>query len=475
MYSWPDDILDSSMTLRLFDTYTRDLRDFEPLDPAEVRVYACGPTVYNYAHIGNLRTYLFEDVMRRVLEFNGYKVRHVMNITDVGHLVSDADTGEDKMEIGSQRTGKSAWEIAEEYTQAFKDDLWQLSILEPTIWCKATDHIAEQIEMIRLIEARGFAYRTSDGIYFDTSNLPDYGYLARLDVRGLQAGARVERGAKRNITDFALWKFSPLGQRRQMEWDSPWDVGFPGWHIECSAMSVKYLGNFFDIHCGGEDHVPIHHTNEIAQTEASHGTRLANFWLHGHFLLVENTKMAKSAGEFLRMQSLIDRGYDPLAYRYFCMGAHYRAKLSFTWEALDAAQSALQRLRKAVYEWGEPQKADADYLAEFKELVNNDLNMPRALALVWDLVKSDLPAPLKKATVMQFDRVLGLRLAEWQPADEIIPEKIIALVDRRQTARAEKRWKDADRLRNQVRQAGYEIEDTPNGPRVRPWQPRLET
>jgi cysteinyl-tRNA synthetase len=451
------------------------LRDFEPLDPAEVRVYACGPTVYNYAHIGNLRTYLFEDVLRRALEFNGYTVRHVMNITDVGHLVSDADTGEDKMEVGSRRAGKSAWEIAEEYTQAFKHDLSQLNVLKPAIWCKATDHISEQIEMIKLIEAKGFTYCTSDGIYFDTSHLSDYGYLARLDVRGLQAGARVQRGEKRNITDFALWKFSPPNQKRQMEWDSPWGVGFPGWHIECSAMSAKYLGNFFDIHCGGEDHIPVHHTNEIAQTEACHGRRLANFWLHGHFLLVENTKMAKSAGEFLRMQSLIDRGYDPLAYRYFCMGAHYRAKLSLTWEALDAAHSALQRLRKAAYEWGAPEKADVDYLAAFKEHVNNDLNMPRALALVWDLVKSDLPAPIKKATLLQFDRVLGLRLAEWQPAEKIIPEEIIALVDQRQTARSEKRWKDADRLRDQVRQAGYDIEDTPNGPRVRPLQPRLET
>ena len=244
-------------------------------------MYACGPTVYNYAHIGNLRTYLFEDVLRRVLEFNGFKVKHVMNITDVGHLVSDSDTGEDKMEVGSRRTGKSAWEIAGEFAQAFKDDLSQLNIIEPTIWCKATDHISEQIEMIRLIEAKGLAYRTSDGIYFDTSHSPDYGYLARLDVHGLQAGARVERGEKRNITDFALWKFSPPDQKRQMEWDSPWSVGFPGWHIECSAMSAKYLSDFFDIHCGGEDHIPVHHTNEIAQTEACHGTHLANFWMQG--------------------------------------------------------------------------------------------------------------------------------------------------------------------------------------------------
>ncbi|MGH7927954.1 MAG: cysteine--tRNA ligase, partial [Candidatus Binatia bacterium] len=333
------------MTLRLFDTYTRDLRDFEPLDSAQVRMYCCGPTVYNYAHIGNLRTYVFEDVLQRVLEFNGYKVNHVVNITDVGHLVSDADTGEDKMEIASRRTGKSAWEIAVEYTKAFKDDLSRLNIVEPTIWCKATEHIPEQIEMIHCIEAKGLTYRTSDGIYFDTSRVADYGRVARLDASGLQAGARVERGEKRNITDFALWKFSPLGQKRQMEWKSPWGVGFPGWHIECSAMSAKYLGTFFDIHCGGEDHVPVHHTNEIAQTEACHGTRLANFWMHGHFLLLEDAKMAKSSGEFLRMQSLVDRGYDPLAYRYFCMGAHYRAKLSFRWEALDGAQTALERLR----------------------------------------------------------------------------------------------------------------------------------
>jgi cysteinyl-tRNA synthetase len=268
-----------------------------------------------------------------------------MNITDVGHPMSDADTGEDKMEVGSRRTGKSAWEIAADYTEAFRDDLFQLNILDPMIWYRATEHIPEQIEMIRCIEAKGLTYRTSDGIYFDTSKASSYGHLARLDASGLQVGARVEHGEKLNITDFALWKFSPFDQRRQMEWESPWGVGFPGWHIQCSAMSAKYLGTFFDIHCGGEDHVAVHHTNEIAQTEIYHGTRLANFWMHGHFLLLEDAKMAKSRGEFLRMQSLIDRGYDALAYRYFCLGAHYRAKLSFTWEAFDATATALQRLR----------------------------------------------------------------------------------------------------------------------------------
>jgi cysteinyl-tRNA synthetase len=455
------------MTLRLFDTYTRSLRDFEPLDPAGVRLYACGPTVYDYAHIGNLRTYIFEDILRRVLEFNGYKVKHVMNITDVGHLVSDADTGEDKMELGARRAGKSAWEIADFYTHEFKQDLIRLNILEPTIWCKATDHITEQIEMIRCIEAKGFTYLTSDGIYFDTSHLADYGHLARLDTSGLRAGARVDKGEKRNPTDFALWKFSPPDQKRQMEWDSPWGVGFPGWHIECSAMSAKYLGPFFDIHCGGEDHVPVHHTNEIAQTEACHGTRLANFWMHGHFLLFEQAKMAKSAGDFLRTESLIDQGYDPLAYRYFCMGAHYRAKLSFTWEALGAAATALQRLRAISYDWGQPGEADPTYIDRFKEQINEDLNMPRALAVVWELVKDDLPRATKKATLLQFDRVLGLRLAEWQPEEEVVPDEILALVDERQKARTEKRWKDADALREQMRRAGYEIEDTPKGPKIK--------
>ena len=455
------------MPLRLYDTYTRSLRDFQPLHPTEVGLYTCGQTVYDYAHIGNLRTYLFEDILRRILEFNGYTVRHVMNITDVGHLVSDADTGEDKMEKGSRRAGQSAWEIAKLYTQAFKNDLRHLNILEPTIWCKATDHIAEQIATIRCIEDKGFTYRTSDGIYFDTSKLTDYGYLARLDIEGLQAGARVDMGEKRNPTDFALWKFSPPGHQRQMEWDSPWGVGFPGWHIECSAMSAKYLGTYFDIHCGGEDHISVHHPNEIAQTQACHGTRLANFWLHGYFVMRDEAKMAKSAGEFLRLQALIDRGTDPLAYRFFCLGAHYRARLNFTWESLDGAATALNRLRGTMSEWGPPGTTDRDYADKFTAHVNDDLNTPRAVALTWELVKSGLPDSTKKATLLHFDKVFGLRLAEWQPAEDSVPDEIAALAQQRQQARAEKRWGDADALRDQIIAAGYEIEDTPQGPRVK--------
>jgi len=423
--------------------------------------------VYNYSHIGNLRTYVFEDVLRRVLEFNGYRVQHIMNITDVGHLVSDADEGEDKMEKGSRRTGRSAWEIAEEYSEAFRKDLRLLNIYEPGVWCKATDHIQEQIEFIQCIEANGFTYRTSDGIYFDTSKLEDYGYMARLDVEGLQAGARIDMGEKKHPTDFALWKFSPSGEKRQMEWDSPWGVGFPGWHIECSAMSAKYLGTFFDIHCGGEDHINVHHTNEIAQTEACHGTRLANFWMHGYFLQFDAERMSKSSGDFLRLQTLFERGYDPLAYRFFCLSALYRVKLTFSWEGLDGAATSLERMRQAAYDWGAPGNVDEDFMEKFSATINEDLNMPRAMAVAWELARSDLPPSTKKATLLAFDQIFGLGLGEWKPVEEEVPAEILELVQQRQQARSDKRWKDADALRYQIGEAGYEIEDTPNGARVK--------
>jgi cysteinyl-tRNA synthetase len=455
------------MTLHLFDTYTRTVREFQPLNPPEVGLYTCGPTVYDFAHIGNLRTYVFEDLLRRVLAFNGYTVKHVMNITDVGHLTSDADSGEDKMEKGARRTGKTAWEIAEFYTAAFQQDLTRLKILEPVVWCRATDHITEQIEMIRCIEEKGFTYQTADGIYFDTARLPDYGIMARLDLEGLQAGARIEMGEKRRPTDFALWKFSPPGQQRQMEWDSPWGRGFPGWHIECSAMSARYLGEYFDIHTGGEDHIPVHHTNEIAQTQACHGTRLANFWMHGYFLQLDGEKMAKSSGEFLRLQVLIDKGYDPLAYRFFCLSANYRAKLTFSWEGLDGAARALDRLRTAAYELGTPGSPDEDMMDRFCAAINNDLNLPVAVSLAWDVLKSSLPAPVKKATLLEFDRVFGLGLGEWQPREEEVNEAMASLLEERRKARAEKRWKDADAIRDQIASAGYEVLDTPEGPKLK--------
>ncbi len=452
--------------LQLYDNFTRTLRPFAPLhEGGAVGMYTCGPTVYDYQHIGNYRTFLFEDVLRRVLEWNGYRVRHVMNITDVGHLTSDADTGEDKMEKGARRTGKSAWEIAQLYTDAFVADLKLLNIEDPVVLCRATDHIAEQVAFIADIEKNGFAYRTSDGVYFDTSKQPDYGYLARLDVKGQEAGKRVDLGEKRHPSDFALWKFSAPGEKRQMEWDSPWGRGFPGWHIECSAMAQKYLGDFFDIHCGGEDHIPVHHTNEIAQTEARVGTRLANFWLHGYFLLSNDAKMAKSAGEFLRIAYLVERGYDPLAYRYLCLTAHYRGQLNFTWDALDAAAVALDRMRNGVFAVRDAGTATPEpgLLERFTNDINDDLNLPRALAVAWETLRGDLAPAVKRATLLAFDAVLGLKLAEWTPPRETAPDAVTALAEARLAARRAKNWADADRLRAELHAAGWEMEDRPEG------------
>jgi cysteinyl-tRNA synthetase len=455
------------MNLRFYDTYTRSLREFQPVQSDAVGLYACGPTVYDYAHIGNLRTYIFVDLVRRTLEYQGYQVNHVMNITDVGHLTSDADSGDDKMTLGSLRTGKTAWEIAEQYTAAFKHDLTLLNIKPPVTWCRATDYIAQQIEFIRELERKGFTYQTGDGIYFDTSLQPDYGCLARLDQSGLQAGMRVEMGEKKHHCDFALWKFSAQVGERQMEWNSPWGVGFPGWHIECSTMSAAHLGEYFDIHCGGEDHVAVHHSNEIAQTEARYGTRLANFWLHGAFLKSNDAKMSKSDGAFLRLQSLLDQGIDPLAYRYLCLSAHYRSQLNFTDQALQSAVNGLDRLRMSVYKLGEPGDASDEYIQRFQTELNNDLNMSRALAVVWELLKSDLPNATKKATAISFDTVLGLGLSAWVPGEIELPEQIASLLKLRESARAEKRWSDSDLLRAQIRELGYDIDDSVLGQKVR--------
>jgi cysteinyl-tRNA synthetase len=454
------------MQLHLYDTWQRELRPFAPISPDHVGLYCCGPTVYDYAHIGNLRTYIFEDLLRRVLEFNGFAVRHVVNITDVGHLVSDGDDGEDKMEKGSRRTGESAWAIAARYTDAFLADMRALGLREPTLWCRATEHLPEQIDFIAELERKGYTYRTDDGIYFDTSRQDDYGYLARLQREGLQAGIRVAYGEKRHASDFALWKFSPRDAQRQMEWDSPWGRGFPGWHIECSAMAAKYLSPWFDIHCGGEDHIAVHHSNEIAQSQACHGTRLANFWLHGAFLQLDDAKMSKSSGDFLRLQSLIDNGVEPLAYRYLCLTAHYRRQLNFSWQALAGAQSALDRLRKLRSDWPSGGTAAPDWLEAFRQEINHDLNLPRALAVTWALVRSELAAADKRATLDAFDAVLGLDLAAWQAPAATLPPEIAALVASRETARHHRQWAEADALRAELAAQGYHIEDGQQGTRV---------
>jgi cysteinyl-tRNA synthetase len=374
------------------------------------------------------------------------------------------------MEKGARRTGKSAWEIAALYTDAFIADMKALNIEDPAVLCRATDHIAEQVAFIADLERNGFTYRTSDGIYFDTAKQPGYGHLARLDREGLEAGKRVDVGEKRLPTDFALWKFSPAGQMRQMEWESPWGKGFPGWHIECSAMAQKYLGDFFDIHCGGEDHIPVHHTNEIAQTEARVGTHLANFWMHGYFLLANDAKMAKSAGGFLRVATLVERGYDPLAFRYLCLTGHYRTQLNFTWDALDAAQTGLERMRNGFHALPADAFARPDnaLVERFGDEINDDLNLPRALAVAWEGLRGDLAPAVKRATLAKLDEVLGLGLVQWRPPEVDVPANARALADARSAARKARDYAAADRLRGELAQLGWEMEDTPDGYRLKP-------
>jgi cysteinyl-tRNA synthetase len=458
------------MRLYLYNTLTRQKEEFTPIRPGEVGMYTCGPTVYNFAHIGNLRTYLFEDVLKRVLAFNGYKVNHVMNITDVGHLTGDRDMGEDKLESRSRREGKSAWDIAEFYTHAFKQDISRLNILDPTIWCKATDSIPEQIDLIRILEQKGFTYKTGDGIYFDTARFPEYAKLSSQNLDALQEGARVEKNPeKRSATDFALWKFSPAGARRQMEWDSPWGIGFPGWHIECSAMSMKFLGDQLDIHCGGIDHVDIHHTNEIAQSEAATDRKFFNFWMHGAFLNIQGgKKMAKSEENFLTLENaLIKRGIPPLAYRFAAFLTHYRKPMEYSDESIQAAKNGLEHLCNQIREVGKggavPAGAPSSAFCEkFLEAINDDLNMPRAMAVIQEMLKSAMPNAEKHATILDFDRVLGLDLDQVDKPQEIPPE-VRKLVAARRTAREAKNWAESDRLRDEIQKRGYTVKDTREG------------
>jgi len=454
------------MNILLYDTYSRTKREFKPIQEGKVGLYCCGPTVYNYAHLGNLRTYIFEDVLRRTLESYGYSVRHVMNITDVGHLISDADDGEDKMEKGAARTGKTAHEIAEIYTTAFISDLKALNIKLPDICCRATDHIAEQIEYIVDIEKKGYTYTTSDGVYFDTSLLDNYGFLARLDTKGLISGARVEVGEKKQGTDFALWKFSPKDEVRQMEWESPWGKGFPGWHIECSAMAAKYLGPLFDIHCGGKDHIPIHHSNEIAQSTARFNSKTANYWMHGYFLQTKNIKMSKSNEDFIRMETLYERRFDPLAFRMVCLMAHYRSDITFTWEILENANTALNRLRAAYYRLESGGEVNHEYVNQFLEHIYNDLNTAQAMSVVWELIKSSVSGNNKKATLDYFDFVLGLNLSNWKPEKEEVSEDLNKMLELRNRARQERNYAEADRIRDDLIERGYEISDTAEGAKL---------
>ena len=462
--------------LVLYNTLTRTKEPFAPLEPGRVRIYSCGPTVYNRQHLGNLRTYLFPDLLNRTLRYFGYPVRHVINITDVGHLTSDADSGDDKMEKAARETQTSAWEIAAKWTAVFRADLAKLHFREPDVWCKATDHIPQQIEMIRALEAKGFTYRTGDGIYFDTAKDPHYGELARLDLAAQAASGRIEHASeKRNPSDFALWKLSPPSAQRQMEWDSPWGRGFPGWHIECSAMSVEYLGKTFDIHTGGADHIPVHHPNEIAQSENALGVRpWVRYWMHTGWLMFEGEKISKSTGgSVLNLDELIAKGFEPLAFRYFALGGHYRQQLTFSDEAMRGAQSAWGRLvRHAAELRGDAShggQAEAEALrARFREALADDLNAPRALAVTWEVVRSDALGGREKWSLLrEFDAVLALGLAEAKPQVQETDAKIDALVAERDAARAAKDWKRADELRAELRALGIELVDSPQGTRWR--------
>ena len=460
--------------MKLYNTLTRSVEELAPLNAPEVTVYTCGPTVYDYAHIGHWFTYIRWDLLIRTLQASGMQPKWVMNITDVGHLVSDADEGEDKLEKGARREGKTAWEVAEFYTKDFLDEMRSLNIQEPTHLTKATDHIAEQIELIQKLEAKGFTYVIDDGVYYDTSKFPKYGDFARLDIEEQQAGARVEYNRqKRNPTDFALWKFSPKDQQRDMEWDSPWGKGFPGWHIECSAMSMKYLGETLDIHTGGIDHIPVHHTNEIAQSEAVTDKTFANMWLHSNHVLIEGEKISKSLGNGIRLKDITERGISLEAFRLHVLESHYRSQSKFSWESLEAASNRLASYRQmADQQWqarddGTITAVDLDAAtSQILAALQDDLNTPLVLAALSGLGNaidtSGISTSSQDAFVQfltRIDALLGLHLSE---SNDITDEQKQLIVER-EAARAAKDWAKSDELRGQLTEQGIGLRDTPTG------------
>jgi len=463
--------------LVLYNTRTRSKQVFEPLEAGHARVYTCGPTVYAPQHIGNLRSQLLGDILKRALLAQGYRVTHVINITDVGHLTDDADAGEDKIERAAAKQGMTAREIADQYTEQWLRDRAKVGCLPPEVLCKATEHIAEQIALVEALERRGFSYRIEDGIYFDTSKFPRYAEFGRLDLEAQAGEGRIgDVPGKRNPADFALWKFAAPGVRRQQEWDSPWGRGFPGWHTECSAMSRRYLGKQFDIHTGGVDHIGVHHTNEIAQSECADDVHpWVRFWLHGEFLDFRGEKMSKSVGNLCVLDDLIERGIAPLAFRYFSLQAHYRQQQTFTDEAIESADTGYDRLVAHAAELreaeGEPEESRLEPLRErFWDAVRDDLNAPRALAVSWEAVRSEGLAPAERwALLREFDDFLGLDLRNAIPRSQTSESdpRIDALVAEREAARARRDFAEADRIRDALAAEGVAIEDTPDGPRWR--------
>ena len=456
------------MDIYFYNTLTRQKEKFKPIDENEVRIYSCGPTVYKDATIGNMRTNIMQDILRRVLRYNGYKLKHAMNITDVGHLVSDGDEGEDKMLKSAREEHKTPLEIAEHYTKLFFDDLKALNIETPEIICKATDHIPEMLKYVEKLVENGYAYETSTAIYFDISKLDKYPILSNIKLDDQKAGARVDVDTeKRNPYDFALWIKAP--ENHLMKWDIHWGPSYPGWHIECSSMGQKYLGEQFDIHTGGIDLIPTHHENEIAQSKGACGKIPANYWIHGEYLLIDNGKMSKSLGNVYLIKDIIERGYDALVYKLFSYSCHYRNKLNFTWDGIDAASKSLERLKNGyqTHKNGndEVEDKELDELEKrFHEAINDDLNMPLAMGVVWEAVRYDKKSPKIAKLLLKFDTVLGLKIDEEQKVE--IPEEILDLVEKRKQARQEKNWEESDRLRDLISEKGYVIKDTKNGMEV---------
>ncbi len=457
------------MSIHLFNTLGRKKEAFAPLVPGKVGLYTCGLTVYGRGHIGNFRAFIMADLFRRMFEANAFAVTHIVNITDVGHLVGDLDGGEEKLQMMSEKTGESAWDIAAKFTALYFDDAKKFNLLTPSVSPKATDHIAEQIAMIEAIEMNGYTYTISDGVYFDTSKLASYGQLSGQSMEEKEGGSRVAIGDKKHAADFALWKFAPDAVQRHMIWDSPWGKGFPGWHIECSAMSEKYLGVPFDVHTGGIDHIAVHHENEIAQTLAARNCLEANVWIHNEFLQIDGGKMSKSLGNTYTIDDLEVHKIHPLSFRLFILGAHYRTPQNFTWEAVGASHIALGNIRDAVRELPKPHgEPDAESIEKFMERVNDDLDTPGALAIFYGVLNNgSMEGGTKSATLLKMDEVLGLALEDVVARPVSVPSSIEKLVTDREAARNEKDWKKSDAIRDEIATLGYVVEDTANGQRVK--------
>ena len=460
------------MDLYFYNTLTKKKELFKPIEKGKVKIYSCGPTVYKDATIGNLRTNIFQDVLRRVLIYNGYEIKHVMNITDVGHLVSDGDEGEDKMIKSAREEHKTPLEIAEHYTSLFFEDLKLLNIETPEIICKATDHINEMLEYVKKLVKNGYAYETSTAIYFDVSKLDKYPILSNVDVENQKAGARVDVDPeKRNPYDFAVWIKAP--ENHLMKWDSPWGPSYPGWHIECSAMGQKYLGEQFDIHTGGIDLIPTHHENEIAQSKGACGKIPARYWLHGEYLLINGGKMSKSLGNVYLLKDIMEKGYDPIVYKLFSYSCHYRNKLNFTWEGIESTSKSLERLKNGYKNHLQGQdeveeKLISSFEQKFHEAINDDLNMPVAMSTVWEVVRYEKKSPKLAELLLKFDEVLGLKINKpTSNFNEELPQEILDLVEKRKQARMDKDWAKSDELRELIQSKGYEVKDTKNGMEVK--------